>query len=214
MSQQVLLCPDWLAALCLGVAAPNLRCSRLSPSAFASLSAAALGALARFSGRTPVLPLLNCSGVRDGFIFPGKLPNRCFWHVHTTFGIGCSFRVGNCDEETLAPPSELESRLALGREEPPVLRIDLRTEDGRGDIKSELAKLMGDELRRSSIVLIKLRLPKSDDVEQDPLQLLEPAMRQARPDGKLADAMHRFARQCPELVDRSKQRKRECTNTC
>ena len=37
---------------------------------------ALLGGLALLLGRVAVLPVLNCSGVEDGFLQPGALPSR------------------------------------------------------------------------------------------------------------------------------------------
>jgi len=37
---------------------------------------ALLGGLALLTGRVAVLPVLNCSGVADGFLQPGALPSR------------------------------------------------------------------------------------------------------------------------------------------
>ena len=37
---------------------------------------ALLGGLALLAGRVGVLPVLNCSGVTDGFLQPGALPSR------------------------------------------------------------------------------------------------------------------------------------------
>ena len=37
---------------------------------------ALLGGLALLAGRVGVLPVLNCSGVADGFLQPGALPSR------------------------------------------------------------------------------------------------------------------------------------------
>eukprot|EP00965_Chrysotila_dentata_P206030 6183314-Pleurochrysis_carterae.AAC.1 len=64
------------------------------------------------------------------------------------------------------------------------------------------------------VVFIRLRLmPKGDgDAEQTIEQLLGSMIDEAHPE--LRRALRRFRRHCSELVDRSKRKKRECTNVC
>ena len=49
-----------------------------NPNPFEELNVrhALLGGLALLAGRVAVLPVLNCSGVADGFLQPGALPSR------------------------------------------------------------------------------------------------------------------------------------------
>ena len=63
----------------------------------------------------------------------------------------------------------------------------------------------------SEVVLVRLTLPR----EREGVRL-EKSTREAigADHPPLRAAMREFARECPELTDRSKRKKRECTNVC
>ncbi|EOD37892.1 hypothetical protein EMIHUDRAFT_224863 [Emiliania huxleyi CCMP1516] len=97
----------------------------------------------------------------------------------------------------VAPPSELEAALqANSAAAAPTLRA----------VRSLL-----DELTGVPVVLLRLTLPEAPaDGAQPPI---DPAvLRRAHPG--LERAASRFRDSCPELLDRSKTRRRECTNFC
>jgi len=66
--------------------------------------------------------------------------------------------------------------------------------------------------RDAPLVHVKLQLPPASDAEMTPKDLLGGLLDATHP--QLATSMRQFASQCPELTDRSKRRKRECTNVC
>jgi len=202
--------------------------SPLAPRPWPQLNAlhAALGALAELAGRVAVLPALDCGGVLDGFLEPGRLPSRCFWHVHArraphwrraASGVRCVFRA-TCGE-AVAPPSELEAALqANSAAAAPTVRVDLSRFDAGGDAAAaaassaaEAVRLLLDDLTGVPVVLLRLTLPEAPaDGVQPPI---DPAvLRRAHPG--LERAASRFRDSCPELLDRSKTRRRECTNFC
>lgn len=206
--------------------------SPLSPRPWAELNAlyALLGGLSVLSGRSPVLIALNCTGVQGGFLSPGALPSRCFWHVHTPGGgVACVFRLGNCGEHvSVASPAELEAALARGQP-PPTVELDLAKLARAAPNNGTEARGSGRPLRRllhgarsEEVVLLRLRLPPPHAAQAAHGQPLDPstlrllsardAAKRAHP--RLGAAMRRFENRCPELTDRSKQRRRECTNVC
>ena len=134
---------------------------------------AALGGLAALAGRVAVLPVFNCSGVEDGFLQPGALPSRCFWHVHrspsrpTAWGdrtVRCVFRLGSCAEDAVAPPSELEEALAAsamagGEVPPPLLEVPLHSLAAARAAAAVVSDLTGPRYRDAKVVRVRLRLP-------------------------------------------------------
>ncbi len=129
----------------------------------------------------------------------------------------CVFRA-TCGE-AVAPPSELEAALqANSAAAAPTLRVDLSRFDAGGDAAAaaassaaEAVRSLLDELTGVPVVLLRLTLPEAPaDGAQPPI---DPAvLRRAHPG--LERAASRFRDSCPELLDRSKTRRRECTNFC
>mmetsp|Transcript_18080 Transcript_18080/g.59576 ORF Transcript_18080/g.59576 Transcript_18080/m.59576 type:complete len:155 (+) Transcript_18080:871-1335(+) len=76
---------------------------------------------------------------------------------------------------------------------------------------AEAVRSLLDELTGAPVVLLRLTLPEAPaDGAQPPI---DPAvLRRAHPG--LERAASRFRDSCPELLDRSKTRRRECTNFC
>ncbi len=76
------------------------------------------------------------------------------------------------------------------------------------------------ESRDDEVVLVRLALPPP--LEPDQLKGADPATAHLATTRAVATQAHRllgasmgrFGRICPELVDRSKRKKRECTNVC
>ena len=203
----------------------------LTPRPWARLNAmhAVLGGLARISKRTPVAPSLDCTGVRDGFLQPGTLPSRCFWHVHTAHGVRCVFRMGKCSDRDIAMPAELDEALTQRdrRDSPIVIHVDMRANLSSSDAAEAVRSLLRAEARAAPVVLLSLRLPERERAdggagdarrargpEHDGIPALLSAERLARVHPRLPGAVQRFGRACPELLDRSKRRRRECTNVC
>ena len=206
----------------------------LRPAAWDELNVlhTALGGLAALAGRVAVLPVFNCSGVEDGFLQPGALPSRCFWHVHrspsraTTWDdrtVRCVFRLGNCAEDAVAPPSELEEALAAsalaGNAPPPLLEVPLQSLVAARAAAAVVADLTGPRYRDAKVVRVRLRLPgKSTELAS---QLATPSachgvrgMLEAAGHAQWAARTDDFCVRCRELTDRSKKRKKECTNQC
>ena len=197
----------------------------LRPAPWAELNAlhTALGGLALLAGRVAVLPVLNCSGVEDGFLQPGALPSRCFWHVHrspsraTAWGdraVRCVFRLGACAEDAIAPPSELEEALAASAEPPSLLEVPLHSLAALG-AAAAVSELVGPRYRNARVVRVRLRLPAR------PEELATPSachsvrsMLEAAGHTQWARSTDDFCKRCRELTDRSKKRRRECTNQC
>ena len=206
----------------------------LTPRPWAQLNAlhALLGGLARLSKRTPVAPALDCTGVGGGFLEPGTLPSRCFWHVHTAHGVRCVFRMGKCSDRDVAMPAELDEALAQqqqadGRVSPPTIHVDMRANASSSDATDAVRSLLRAEARAAPVVLLSLRLPERERADgagdgrrahagpvHDGIPALLSAERLARVHPRLPGAVQRFGRACPELLDRSKRRRRECTNVC
>jgi hypothetical protein len=158
-------------------------------------------------------------------MMPGVLPNRCFWHVHATNGgVACVFRIGGCGEAMdIASPTEIAP--ALQRAAPhAVATIDIdvagahaAADDARGAarLRESIAELLrthaDDELVFVRVVPPPLSesTPRRGRVAPSAAELrVTPLHRRF---GRAVDA---FVRRCPELVDRSKRKKRECTNVC
>ena len=190
----------------------------MAPQPWGRLNAlhALLGGLALMTNRTAVLPALQCTGLDDRFLAPGNLPGRCFWHVHTRRGVACVFRIG-CGEDGLASPAELDDEIARaaaagGPPPPPAIAVALG--GGAAATDRALRELRDGPQHGAMLARVRLELPPDalgggNDDDDAPLA----ATRAAAPVA-LATAMHDFGRVCPELTDRSKKRKRECTNLC
>ena len=187
---------------------------------------ALLGGLAVLTGRALALPAINCTRtveVGNPFFQPGTLPNRCFWHVHHgAGGVSCVFRLGACGEAMdIVSPTELQA--ALNRAKPrsvPTVTIDLFSSTAK-TLQAELTQLEHTHAE-TEVVLVRVTPPATLATPEPPptsrrrrrvapsaddLQLTSQYPRYAR-------AVDKFVRTCPELVDRSKQHKRECTNVC
>ena len=195
---------------------------------------AALGGLATLAGRVAVLPALNCSGVSDAFLQPGTLPNRCFWHVHRSPSRGaawadgavrCVFRLGSCAEDAVAPPTELDEALrASSSATPPLVELPLDSADSAATAAAAVRDLSSERLRDARVVRVRLRLPPRAAPSGGGAsleQLARPSacegvhgLLEAAGHAEWAAAVQRFCRVCPELTDRDKKRKRECTNQC
>ena len=198
--------------------------SPLAPRPWAELNALQLllGGLAELSSRSLVLPALDCHDPAAEFLEPGTLPNRCFWHVHASKGIACVFRVAKCaDTLELVSPTELELEMHRVRREtgdgPPVVRLDARASSET--VRAAVDKALLGRFASSPIVLVRLTLPSAPAAaatSTDPSVALNRqvhgVIKERHPE--LARAMLVFAKKCPELTDRSKKRKRECTNVC
>ena len=198
--------------------------SPLAPRPWAELTALQLllGGLAELSSRSLVLPALDCHDPAAEFLEPGTLPNRCFWHVHASKGIACVFRVAKCaDTLELVSPTELELEMHRVRREtgdgPPVVRLDARASSET--VRAAVDKALLGRFASSPIVLVRLTLPSAPAAaatSTDPSVALNRqvhgVIKERHPE--LARAMLVFAKKCPELTDRSKKRKRECTNVC
>ena len=91
----------------------------------------------------------------------------------------------------------------------------------------ERVKALRAEARAAPVVLLSLRLPERERADgagdgrrahagpvHDGIPALLSAERLARVHPRLPGAVQRFGRACPELLDRSKRRRRECTNVC
>jgi hypothetical protein len=196
----------------------------LAPRPWAELNALQLllGGLAELSSRSLVLPALDCHDPAAEFLEPGTLPNRCFWHVHAAKGIACVFRVAKCaDTLDLVSPTELDLEMRRVRREtgggPPVVRLDARASSKT--IRAAVDEALLGRFASSPIVLVRLTLPSAPAAaatSTDPTVALNRQVHggivERHPE--LARAMLAFAKKCPELTDRSKKRKRECTNVC
>ena len=175
---------------------------------------ALLGGLAKLSGRALVLPAINCTdtvGKGVDFMRPGMLPNRCFWHVHSKAGVACVFRLGGCGEAMdIVSPSVLQAK--LHRQRAPSVAVDVTSPGAaaRG-VQALLGRHADDE-----VVIVRLTAPAEQQVAAvgglRGAQLAAAAVRAVHP--SFPAAIRRFSRRCPEMVDRSKRHKRECTNVC
>ncbi|KAL1523032.1 hypothetical protein AB1Y20_017994 [Prymnesium parvum] len=212
----------------------------LRPRPWSELNAlqAVLGSLAVLADRIPGIPALDCSDVRDSFLQPGNLPNRCFWHVHSEYGVRCVFRVGVCADEHYASPIEVERAMKSHQRssiQPPTISINMQRLDKVAELRA--AKHAVEQLLQrytnSTLVLLDL-LPPPDS--EPPAALLKalPDRQQKETQARwsvsvartavrqlnagLPLAMDSFGERCPELVDRTKlgngRTRRECTNVC
>ena len=142
-------------------------------------------------------------------------------------GVRCVFRLGSCPEDTVAPPTELDDALAQQRAQqphaPPPL-VELRLESAAAVAASARAvRALLDPNgahAASRVVRLRLRMPPTSVLlaregaggSQPECKGLQTLLGEAHPE--LAHAVHRFCWSCPELTDRSKKAKRECSNTC
>ena len=201
----------------------------LAPRPWPHLNAlnALFGGLAVLSGRALVMPAINCTatvGSGEAFFNPGMLPNRCFWHVHTGSDgqVSCVFRLGGCGENMdIVSPTDL--RAALHRLPPsavPTITVDINHPGDTFDARDQpkLTRAINRLLRthaEAEVVLVKLILPAT--LPSHPGRRVTPrAVDFGLPavHRRYARAIDQFTGLCPELVDRSKARKRECTNVC
>ena len=177
---------------------------------------ALLGGLAKLSGRALVLPAINCTdtvGKGVDFMRPGMLPNRCFWHVHSKAGVACVFRLGGCGEAMdIVSPSVPQAK--IHRQPAPSVAVDVTAPEAAARGVQALLGRHAD----AEVVMVRLTAPAEPAVEAAGggslrgAQLAAAAARAVHPN--LPSAIRRFSRRCPEMVDRSKRHKRECTNVC
>ena len=166
---------------------------------------------------------------------PGMLPNRCFWHVHSKAGVACVFRIGGCGEHMdIASPSELQTALHRAKAQQATVRtIDFNVEaalaqdggasQGTAPGRQTLRKAIGALLHAhaaADVVLVRLTLPSPTTAATGKrgrgaaVAAREAREAVARASRRLAGAVQTFQSVCPELTDRSKRKKRECTNVC
>ena len=176
-----------------------------------------LGGLAVLSGRRLVLPAINCTATVEmgqNFLNPGMLPNRCFWHVHSRAGVACVFRIGGCGETmNIASPTELQDALSRG-DRAATVTLDL-ADAMRSGSGSNLRRNIAGLLKTHTdveVVLVRLAVPPVPSTGVDGFWATQEAVEKFH--AKLGGAVRKFRRVCPELTDRSKRRKRECTNVC
>ena len=198
--------------------------SPMAPRPWPQLNAlqALLGALAMLSERTLALPAIDCKSVADDFLRPGMLPNRCFWHVHTARGVSCVFRAGKCaDNVELASPTDLHEAIERARSRGtmvPIVALDLSQglDSASPALGEQLAALQ--RLASHEVVLVRLSVPRPErtggHTAMDEMNAALRSQAAGAAGGQLRAAMHRFQARCPELMDRSKRHKRECTNVC
>jgi hypothetical protein len=131
--------------------------------------------------------------------------------VHTAHGVRCVFRVGSCVD--MALPTELAAATD-GAPPPPVVELDYRAQPSNATAAawSAAADALLRTHRGAPVVLLALRLPASSDAEITPVERLREQLPRTHP--RLRTAMRMFGERCGELVDRSKRRRRECTNVC
>ena len=120
----------------------------------------------------------------------------------------------------MAPPSELEEALALGGgAQPPLLEVPLHSLAAARTAAAVVADLAGPRYRDAQVVRVRLQLPaRSSELAS---QLATPsachgvrAMLEAAGHAQWASRTDDFCARCRELTDRSKARKKECTNQC
>ena len=98
-----------------------------------------------------------------------------------------------------------------------VLRPRLRwPQKPRIALGEQLAALQ--RLASHEVVLVRLSVPRPErtggHTAMDEMNAALRSQAAGAAGGQLRAAMHRFQARCPELMDRSKRHKRECTNVC
>ena len=105
-------------------------------------------------------------------MMPGMLPNRCFWHVHSSAGVACVFRLGGCGEAfDIVSPSELQDALhRLPRAAVPTVTVDL-SEPAPGEAPRAAAFAAAVEVLTTDaeVVLVRIVTPPA------PAQASKPA---------------------------------------
>ena len=172
-------------------------------------------------------------------MMPGMLPNRCFWHVHSSAGVACVFRLGGCGETfDIVSPSELQDVLHRpSRAAVPTVTVDFsELALGEAPRAAAFAAAMDSLQADDEVVLVRVIAPSSARASSarapgartpagrrgaakprrargpDGVQRAVDAAKSVHSDalGKLlANAVRSFARRCPEMTDRSKWHKRE-----
>ena len=83
---------------------------------------------------------------------------------------------------------------------------------GHAELQGAVRELLH-EYASAEVVLLRLELPKEGSgLGEDSVKLMSKAVRRQHPE--LFGALQGFIQSCRELTDRSKRRKRECTNVC
>ena len=182
---------------------------------------AVLGGLAALSGRILVAPVTNCTATegrrtlgaeprrtrrKDVKPEPG-LSSRCFWHVHTRYGVRCVLRIGHCEE--IAPPREAEEAMLSSRgSSPPVVTLDLTAAaaalsgTGGGSVIDALAAHASDRLVFVRLILppIDAPVPVSGNRRRAPRHGLLELVQKELVEPRLKVAIRAFRKRCADLT--------------
>ena len=133
-------------------------------------------------------------------------------------GTACVFRIGGCgaDDDLVASPTELQD--ALRQTTPsavPTVDLDFAAALDGGEQWQRWQHHLNRLLRahvEAEVVLIRLTPPSARSGTRSGKDQARRIANELRP--SLGNAVRIFQSTCPELTDRSKRHKRECTNVC
>ena len=124
-------------------------------------------------------------------------------------------QVGKCaDKMDLASPSELPlvSERILNSTGAPAPVVEINLDASAGELKAAVDHQLTVKYQDSELVFLSVTTGSAIRSQYADEKLLRATVHRLHKG--LTGAMHSFQRVCPELTDRNKRRKRECTNVC